>query len=62
MQGRHDRKQRYEGATYMASRIKGARLVTLEHSAHMGEIEELNTFNQALSSFIQEVEALKRVA
>jgi non-heme chloroperoxidase len=62
IQGRHDRKQRYEGAAYMASRIKDARLVTLENSAHMGEIEELNTFNRALISFVQEVEALKRVA
>ena len=62
IQGRHDRKQRYEGAAYMASRIRGARLVTLEESAHMGEVEEVNRFNAAVIDFIEEVEAVKRVA
>jgi len=62
IQGRHDRKQRYEGAAYMASRIRGARLVTLEESAHMGEIEELNRFNAAVIDFLEEVQALERVA
>jgi 3-oxoadipate enol-lactonase len=62
IQGRHDRKQRYEGAAYVAGRIRGARLLTLEHSAHMGEIEELDTFNRALISFVQEVEGARQVA
>lgn len=53
IQGRHDRKQRYEGAVYLASRIKNARLVTLENSAHMGQIEELNAFNAALRDFLE---------
>ena len=55
VQGRHDRKQRYEGAVYMASRIAGARLVTLEESAHMGQIEEVNAFNRHLDEFFREV-------
>jgi non-heme chloroperoxidase len=53
IQGRHDRKQRYEGAVYLAQRIKNARLVTLENSAHMGQIEELNAFNGALREFLE---------
>jgi len=62
VQGRHDRKQRYEGAAYMARRIKGARLMTLEDSAHMGQIEEINHFNRVLLDFLREVEAMRRAA
>ena len=53
IQGRHDRKQRYEGAVYLAKRIKNAHLVTLENSAHMGQLEELNRFNDALLEFLE---------
>jgi pimeloyl-ACP methyl ester carboxylesterase len=53
IQGRHDRKQRYHGAVYLAQRIPNARLVTLENSAHMGQIEELNAFNSALREFLE---------
>jgi len=53
IQGRHDRKQRYQGAVYLAQRIPNARLVTLENSAHMGQIEELNAFNNALQEFLE---------
>lgn len=62
MQGRHDRKQRYEGAEYMARRIKGARLATLENSAHMGQVEEINNFNRVLLGFLREVGETKRAA
>lgn len=55
VQGRHDRKQRYAGAAWMAGRIVGARLVTLEDSAHMGQIEEITAFNAALASFLREL-------
>ena len=51
IQGRHDRKQRYEGAVYLARRIPGAELHTLEHSAHMGHLEEPNRFNQLIREF-----------
>lgn len=51
IQGRHDRKQRYEGAVTMAKLIRGARLVTLEDSAHMGEIEEVRAFNRHVGAF-----------
>lgn len=50
--GRHDRKQRYEGALYMQRAIQGARLITLEDSAHMGQIEEMDCFNDALKQFL----------
>jgi pimeloyl-ACP methyl ester carboxylesterase len=53
IQGRHDRKQRYEGAVYMASRLADARLVTLEESAHMGQLEEEHRFNEALRGFMR---------
>jgi non-heme chloroperoxidase len=52
IQGRHDRKQRYEGALYLAKHIEGARLHTLEESAHMGQVEEINSFNAALREFV----------
>ena len=53
--GRHDRKQCYEGALYMARHIGGARLLTLEGSAHMGQIEEIAAFNEGLMSFLRAV-------
>jgi non-heme chloroperoxidase len=62
IQGRHDRKQRYEGAVHLAQQIKNARLVTLEDSAHMGQIEELNAFNHALSEFLKAIHVLKSAA
>jgi pimeloyl-ACP methyl ester carboxylesterase len=55
--GRHDRKQLYAGAVYTAERLRHARMVTLEQSAHMGQIEELNTFNAVLSGFVHEITA-----
>jgi hypothetical protein len=36
--------------------------VTLEQSAHMGQIEELNTFNRALSKFVHDVATMARAA
>jgi len=62
IQGRYDRKQRYEGGVYFARRIAGARLVTLEDSAHMGQIEEINAFNAAVLGFLADVEAMRRAA
>jgi pimeloyl-ACP methyl ester carboxylesterase len=52
IQGRHDRKQRYEGALYLAKHIAAARLHTLEQSAHMGQIEQINEFNATIADFI----------
>jgi pimeloyl-ACP methyl ester carboxylesterase len=60
--GRHDRKQLFAGAVHSARLLRNARLVTLEQSAHMGQVEELNTFNHALANFVREVEAVKRAA
>ena len=50
-QGRHDRKQRYEGAIYLANAMPNARLKTFEHSAHMANLEEIDEFNSTLLEF-----------
>jgi pimeloyl-ACP methyl ester carboxylesterase len=52
IQGRHDRKQRYEGALYLAKHINGAQLHTLQESAHMGQVEEINSFNSIVAQFV----------
>jgi pimeloyl-ACP methyl ester carboxylesterase len=52
----------YAGAVHTAGLLRNARLVTLEHSAHMGHMEELNSFNQILSRFIREVAAIEHAA
>ncbi len=62
VQGRHDRKQRYEGAAYLARHIAGAAFVTLEDSAHMGQIEEIAAFNRALRGFLDTTMARPRAA
>ncbi len=62
IQGRHDRKSRYGGAVYLAEKIKNARLVTLEDSAHMGQIEEINAFNAAVKTFMETVYGARRAA
>ena len=55
-QGRHDRKQRYEGAVYMSRMIPRARLHTFEESATMTNLEEVEAFNQTLAEFVLELE------
>jgi non-heme chloroperoxidase len=53
--GRHDRKQLYAGAALIAQLARNGHLVTLEHSAHMGQLEELDTFNRTLADFVRAV-------
>lgn len=60
--GRHDRKQRYEGSVLLARMIEGARLVTLENSATMGNVEEVDAFNTALATFVGGLEQKRQVA
>lgn len=60
--GRHDRKVMYAGAAYLARRIAGARFLTLENSGHMGQIEEIETFNAALREFAEAAQGRKRAA
>ncbi|GAA1634037.1 alpha/beta fold hydrolase [Georgenia ruanii] len=50
--GRHDKKQRYEGAQYFAEHISGAHLVTFENSAHQPQLEEVARFNEELRTFL----------
>jgi pimeloyl-ACP methyl ester carboxylesterase len=61
-QGRHDRKQRYEGAVHMVEMIPGARLHTFENSATMTNVEEVEAFNQTLAEFVLELEARRQQA
>jgi pimeloyl-ACP methyl ester carboxylesterase len=62
VQGRHDRKQRYAGAVHLARLIPGAQLVTLENSATMANVEEVDAFNGAVASFVRALEARRRDA
>lgn len=52
LHGRHDRKQRYDGARYLAERIRNASLVTLENSAHCGHVEESERWNRSVAEFL----------
>jgi non-heme chloroperoxidase len=52
--GLHDRKNRYEGAAYLASSLPDARLVTFEDSAHCPPVEEPARFNETLAEFLRE--------
>ena len=60
--GRHDRKQLHAGAEYCARLMRNARLVTLEESAHMGQLEQPGAFNAALTAFLREVSTGERAA
>ena len=61
-QGRHDRKQRYEGAIYLANAMPNARLKTFENSAHMPAIEEIDEFNRTLLEFARVAIPNRKVA
>lgn len=61
-QGRHDRKQRYEGAIYLANAMPNARLKTFENSAHMANLEEIDEFNRTLLEFARTAMPVKKVA
>lgn len=54
VQGRFDRKQRFDGARYLAEELPNARFLVLENSAHMTFVEETRAFNQALREFARE--------
>lgn len=51
LQGRFDRKQRYEGAELLADGLENGQLITFESSAHMVNIEEMNLFNHTVNDF-----------
>jgi pimeloyl-ACP methyl ester carboxylesterase len=61
-QGRYDRKQRYEGALYVARAIPNARLMMFENSAHMTPLEEVDRFNQAVADFAAALAPAKQAA
>jgi pimeloyl-ACP methyl ester carboxylesterase len=51
MHGQHDRKNRYEGAAYLAENLPRAEMVTFADSAHCPFFEELEKFNALLGDF-----------
>lgn len=50
--GKHDRKQRYSGAKFLADGIPNSTLVTFEESAHLPPLEEVERFNEVLAGFL----------
>ena len=52
--GRHDRKQRFSGARYLAGKIPNARLEIFENSAHFPPFEEVGRFNRLVMDFLKE--------
>ncbi len=61
-QGRHDRKQRYEGALYLANAMPNATLKTFENSAHMANVEEVGEFNRTLLEFVRMIAGARQAA
>ncbi len=53
--GRHDSKQNYDGGVYLANKLPNANLLTLEHSKHMGYVEEPDVFNHAVRELLRRV-------
>lgn len=51
--GRHDRKNRFEGAAVLEQRIPHAKLVVFEHSAHSPFAEEPERFNSTVAEFVE---------
>lgn len=62
LQGRHDRKQRCEGAVHMARMIPGARLELFENSATMANVEEVAAFNRSIAAFVRSLGAGRKQA
>lgn len=52
LHGRHDGKNRFEGAQVLADALPDAHLVVFEHSAHNPQAEELERFNEVLAAFV----------
>ncbi|MFD0662115.1 alpha/beta fold hydrolase [Thermocatellispora tengchongensis] len=52
IQGRHDRKQRYEGAKVLRDLLPDGTLRTFDDSAHMVNVEEIARFNDELRAFV----------
>ena len=55
LHGENDRKNRFEGASYLAENLPNARLVTFPDSAHCPFFEELEEFNSVLEEFVRSV-------
>lgn len=62
VQGRHDRKQRYEGGGHLAKMFMHGQLVTLEHSGTMTNVEEVGRFNAVLREFVRSLQPITKAA
>jgi pimeloyl-ACP methyl ester carboxylesterase len=51
--GKHDRKQRFSGAQFLADGLGNGKLVVFENSAHLPPLEEVERFNRVLADFLQ---------
>jgi pimeloyl-ACP methyl ester carboxylesterase len=51
LHGRHDRKNRFEGAEFLADHLPQGRLTVFERSAHCPFLEEVDAFNGAIATF-----------
>jgi pimeloyl-ACP methyl ester carboxylesterase len=62
VQGRHDRKIAFSGAVHVAQTMPNARLVVFENSAHMTNIEEVDSFNETLGTFAGALASARQAA
>jgi len=51
--GKHDRKQRFSGAKFLADGLGNGKLVVFENSMHLPPVEEVERFNQVLGDFLK---------
>jgi pimeloyl-ACP methyl ester carboxylesterase len=51
--GKHDRKQRFSGAKFLADGFPNGKLVVFENSMHLPPLEESDRFNRVLADFIK---------
>jgi non-heme chloroperoxidase len=52
--GRHDRKQRFSGASFLSGKLPNGRLCVFEESAHLPPLEEVERFNRVVADFLHE--------
>lgn len=51
--GKHDRKQRFSGARFLADGFPNGKLVVFENSMHLPPLEEPERFNRVLADFLK---------
>lgn len=51
--GKHDRKQRFSGAKFLADGFPNGKLVVFENSMHLPPLEEVDRFNKVVGDFLR---------